>query len=89
MFMCKQCLEQYDDSKLAYTLIPESRLSHPSAETFLLKFCSKAHLQDFLSHISNQRQKYVLTYVAKNGPKQFPADYPLELLLQVGSQKTA
>lgn len=85
MFMCKECLEQFEDSQLAYTLIPENRLSHPSADTFVYKFCSRAHLRDFLSKISYQRQKYILTQYGKNGPEPFPSDYPLELLLQVGS----
>jgi hypothetical protein len=90
MFMCKHCLEQFDDSQLAYTLIQESRLSHPAADTFVLKFCSRAHVQEFLGHISNQRQRYVLTKVESDGAtKQFGPDYPLELLLLVGSSKAS
>jgi len=87
MFMCKECLEQFESP--AYTLILESRLSHPMADSFLSKFCSKAHLQQYLQHISNQRQKYVLTKVTKNGEQAFPANYPLELLLLVGSSKAS
>lgn len=86
MFMCKHCLEQYEDQDLAYTLILESRLSHPMADSFLMKFCSRAHLQEFLQLSSGQKMKYVLTQVGSNGEKTFPADYPLELLLQLGSR---
>lgn len=89
MFMCKYCLEQFEDKDLAYTLILESRLDHPMADAFVLKFCSKAHVQELLHHISNQRQKYVLTKITRNGEQKFPADYPLELLLIVGSSKAS
>lgn len=87
--MCKECLEQFADKDLAYILILESRLSHPAADAFALKFCSKAHIQTYLEHINYQRQKYVLTKITKNGQQQFPADYPLELLLLVGSSKAS
>lgn len=89
MFMCSHCLEQYEDQDLRYTLILESRLSHPAVDAFWLKFCSKAHVQEFLDRISNQRQKYVLTMVTARGEQKFPADYPLELLLLVGSSKAS
>lgn len=90
MFMCKHCLEQFEDSALAYTLIPEGRLGHPAADMFLNKFCSKAHLQDFLHEISFQKMTYVLTRVDKQGAtKQFEAATPLDLLLLVGSSKAA
>lgn len=89
MFMCSHCLEQFEDNNLAYKLILESRLSHPAAETFYLKFCSKAHVQEFLTRISNQRQKYVLTKFKRSGEETYPSDYPLELLLLVGSSKAS
>jgi hypothetical protein len=89
MFMCKQCWEQFEDKDLAYTLILEARLNHPAAETFLLKFCSKAHVQQFLEQISHQRQKYVLTKKGKTEDKQYGPDYPKELLLLVGSSKAS
>lgn len=89
MFMCKHCLEQFEDNELAYTLILESRVNHPANDAFFLKFCSKAHVQEFLGYISNQRQKYVMTKVTGNGEQRFPADYPLELLLLVGSSKAS
>ncbi len=89
MFMCKECLEQFEDKDLAYTLILESRMSHPAADAFMLKFCSKAHVQQYLQHISYQGQKYVLTKVTKSGEQKFPADTPLELLLVVGSSKAS
>lgn len=87
--MCKHCLEQFEDQDLAYTLILESRLIHPAADTFYLKFCSKAHVQEFLEHISGQQQNYILTKVTRSGEQKFPADYPLELLLLVGSSKAS
>lgn len=89
MFMCKQCLEQYEDQQLAYTLILENRLSHPSASSFILRFCSKAHVQEFLSLISTQHQKYVLSKVTPVGEERLAVDYPLELLLYVGSTKVS
>jgi hypothetical protein len=89
MFMCKQCLEQFEDKDLAYTLILESRMNQPYGDAFVLKFCSKAHVQEFLSRISNQRQKYVLSKITRSGEQKFPADYPLELLLHVGSSKAS
>lgn len=89
MFMCKQCLEQFDDKDLAYTLILETRVNQPYADAFVLRFCSKAHVQDFLQQISNQKQRYVLAKVTKSGEQKFPADYPLELLLLVGSSKAS
>lgn len=88
MFMCKHCLEQFEDQALAYTLIPEKRLHHPMADAFVLKFCSKAHVQQFLELIShNQVQQYVLTKMDKSGTKDFEPSNPLDLLLLVGSSK--
>jgi len=87
MFMCKHCLEQFDDQALAYTLIPETRLHHPMADAFVLKFCSKAHIQQFLELISHQGMNYVLTKVDKVGNKDFEPSNPLDLLLLVGSSK--
>lgn len=89
MFMCTHCHEQFAVQNLAYTLILESRLSHPAADMFVQKFCSKAHIQAYLKQISYQGQKYVLTQITKNGQQQFPADVPLELLLLVGSSKAS
>lgn len=89
MFMCKQCLEQYEDKDLAYTLLLESRANQPYGDSFILKFCSKAHVQEFLQQVSKQRQKYILAKVTKSGEQKFPADYPLELLLLVGSSKAS
>lgn len=89
MFMCKHCLEQFEDEQLAYTLILENRVSHPSADAFVLKFCSKAHLQEFLELISGQQQNYILTKVSGETKQEFPPAYPLDLLLQVGSTSAA
>ena len=91
MFMCKQCGEQYEDHQLAYTIIPENRLSHPqgTSEMFILKFCSKTHVQDFLHQIRNQEQTYVLIKKGKGGDKQFEPAYPLDLLILVGSSKAS
>lgn len=89
MFMCKQCMEQFEDSQLAYSLIPESRLRHPAVEMFTFRFCSLAHVQEFLKQISNQQLPYVLTKHGKSGDKQFAPDVPSELLLTVGSSKAA
>ncbi|MFZ5815666.1 MAG: hypothetical protein ACOY93_10250 [Bacillota bacterium] len=82
-------MEQYEDKDLAYTLILESRLTHPAADAFVMKFCSRNHVQEFLSRIRNQGQKYVLTRILANGEQTFPADSPLELLLLVGSSKAS
>lgn len=89
MFLCKHCGEQYEDKDLAYTLILENRATLTTADMFLMKFCSKAHLQEFLHHISAQQQRYLLTKIEKGGSKQFEADYPLNLLLLVGSSKAS
>lgn len=89
MFMCKHCLEQFEDKDLAYTIIPETRVNFPAADAFILKFCSKAHVQEFLEQIKNHKQKYVLTKVGKSGEKSFEPDYPLDLLLLVGSSKAS
>lgn len=89
MFMCSQCLEQYDDQELTYTLILESRLDHPAADSFVLKFCSRAHVQEFLERIQNQRQFYVLTRVTKGAAKRFDPAYPIDLLILVGSTKVS
>lgn len=87
MFMCKQCWQQFEDSELAYTLILENRLTHPSPELFEYKFCSKLHVQQFLEEIKAQQQRYILTKKGKDGDKKFEPDYPQELLLLVGSSK--
>lgn len=87
MFMCAQCLEQYEDESLAYTMILESRTSHPAADAFVMRFCSKAHLQDFLTRSMGQGQKYVLTKVTKSGEQRFTAATPHDLLLLVGSSQ--
>lgn len=89
MFMCSQCLEQFEDNQLAYTLILESRLTHPAADMYLLKFCSKAHVQEFLTRIGNQRQRYLLTRKGRGGDKAFAPDFPRELLILVGSSKAS
>lgn len=89
MFMCNQCWEQYEDHQLAYTLILENRLGHPASEMFLLKFCTKAHVQAFLTQIVNQRQAYVLTKKGRGGNKVFESAYPRELLILVGSSKAS
>lgn len=85
MFMCKYCLQQYEDSQLAYELIPQARLSHPAKEAFYYKFCSKEDLQKFLSDISFQHLVYVLTEKGAGGDKEFPPGTPKDLLLQVGA----
>ncbi|HEY3364801.1 MAG TPA: hypothetical protein VGK74_07115 [Symbiobacteriaceae bacterium] len=82
-------MEQYEDSELAYSLILESRLRHPATELFIYKFCSLSHLQEFLTQINNQQQRYVLTKHGKNGDKQFAPDSPMDLLLLVGSSKAS
>ncbi|HYG58672.1 MAG TPA: hypothetical protein VD902_11500 [Symbiobacteriaceae bacterium] len=88
MFMCKHCLEQYEDKDLAYTLIPEKRRSHPMADAFVLKFCSKAHVQQFLEDISHHSQVFILTKVDPSGNnKEFEPNAALDLLLLVGSSK--
>jgi hypothetical protein len=87
MFMCAQCQEQYEDRDLAYTLILESRLIHPAADTFMLKFCSKAQVREFLDRIVNQQQRYVLTRKGKGHDKKFDPAFPLDLLLLVGSSQ--
>lgn len=87
MFMCKHCLQQYDDNELAYTLILESRMSVP-AETvgmYLMKFCSLKHTQQFLENIRTQKLRYVLTKKGPNGDKQYEPAYPADLLLVIGS----
>lgn len=90
MFMCRHCKEQFEDDQLAYTLILEVRENFPAADMFLSKFCSKAHLQDFLHRISFQEQTYVLTKVNPDGStKRFEPGYPLDLLLAVGSTKAS
>mgnify|MGYP000214913696 CR=1 FL=1 len=83
MFMCKYCLEQFDDERLAYILMPESRMSHPAADAFALKFCSRSHLVEFLQRISNQNQSFALTRVTGEDRETFPAARPLELLHQM------
>jgi hypothetical protein len=87
MFMCAQCQEQYEDRDLAYTLILESRLIHPAADTFMLKFCSKAQVREFLDRIVNQQQCYVLTRKGKGHDKKFDPAFPRDLLILVGSSK--
>jgi len=89
MFMCNLCWEQYEDQQLAYTLILENRLGHPASEMFLLKFCSKAHVQQFLTQVVNQRQSYVLTRKGRGGDRVFNPAYPRELLILVGSSKAS
>lgn len=89
MFMCRHCKEQYEDHQLTYTLILESRENFPAADMFLSKFCSKAHLQDFLHRISFQEQRYVLTKISKAGNKRFDPAFPLDLLLLVGNSKAS
>lgn len=89
MFMCKQCGEQFEDSGLAFTLMPENRVSHPAADMYLLKFCSKKHVQDFLDQIRNQHQLFILTKVGKGGGKTFDAASPIDLLLLVGSTRAS
>jgi hypothetical protein len=89
MFMCKECGQQYDDKDLAFTVILENRLTHPAAEMYLLKFCSKQHVQAFLEQINNQHQRYVLTKKGKGSDKQFEPAFPLDLQLLVGSTKAS
>jgi hypothetical protein len=89
VFMCKHCLEQFEDSDLAYTLIPETRVSRPEADMYVMKFCSRNHLQEFLQRLSFQEQLYILTKNGRTGAKQFEAAKPLDLLLLVGSAKAS
>lgn len=89
MFMCRHCKEQYEDDQLAYTLILECQENVPNSYMYLSKFCSKAHIQEFLHRISFQEQNYVLTKVDKNGSKRFDPAFPLDLLLLVGSSKAS
>lgn len=90
MFMCKHCLEQYEDKDLAYSIIPEIRVNFPgAAESYAVKFCSKAHVQEFLEQIKAHQQKYVLTKHGKGGDKTFEPATALELLLLVGSSKAS
>ncbi|HWH68043.1 MAG TPA: hypothetical protein VNT26_01550 [Candidatus Sulfotelmatobacter sp.] len=88
MFLCRQCKEQFEDDRLAYTLILEARENFPAADMFVSKFCSRAHLQEFLDRIHFQEQHYVLTKVGKEN-KRFDPAAPLDLLLLVGSSKGA
>lgn len=88
MFLCRQCKEQFEDHQLAYTMILEARENFPAADMFVSKFCSKAHLQEFLDRLSPQQQNYVVTKVGKEN-KRFAPAHPLELLLLVGSSKGA
>mgnify|MGYP006920173314 CR=1 FL=1 len=81
--MCKHCLEQFEDEHLAYILLPEKRLQLPAADTYAFKFCSRAHLEEFLRHISNQHQAYVLTKVSGPDRKTIATAAPLDLLLQM------
>lgn len=81
--MCKHCLEQFEDEQLAYILMPEKRLQLPAADAYAFKFCSRAHLEEFLRLIANQHQAYVLTKVSGAEQKSFPAAPPLDLLLQM------
>lgn len=83
MFMCKHCLEQYEDERLAYVLMPENRMNHPLADAFAFKFCSRAHLVEFLQRISHQSQPYVLTRVVGADRETLPAAPPLDLLHQM------
>ncbi len=83
MFMCKHCLEQFEDERLAYILMPENRMSHPAADAFAWKFCSRAHLVEFLQRISNQSQSFALTRVTGENRETFPAAPPLDLLHQM------
>jgi len=83
--MCKHCLEQYEDEELAYTLMPENRLTHPAADSFLFKFCSRAHLQGFLELIRAQQQRYILTRVVGDVRETLPPAEPLDILLRLGS----
>ncbi len=89
MFMCKECMEQFEDADLAYTIMLEARLNHPAPDLFVMKFCSKAHVQAFLHQLSFQGQRYVLTIHGKNGDKRFEPAPPGELLLLVGSSKAS
>lgn len=89
MFVCTQCQEHFQDKDLAYSLILENRLAHPAADMFVMKFCSKMHVQEFLDRIGNQRQLYVLTRTGKSGGKAFEPGYPRDLLLLVGSSKAS
>ncbi|HEY8347981.1 MAG TPA: hypothetical protein VIL07_12060 [Symbiobacteriaceae bacterium] len=90
MFMCKQCLQQYEDDHLAYTLLPEYRLrtSPPeSMDMFTLKFCSLEHTREYLKRISPQKSRYILTKKSKDGDKQFEPNIPAELLILIGSSE--
>lgn len=89
MFLCTQCLEQFEESHLAYTMILESRLTHPAMEMFVLKFCSKTHIQQFLDRIRNQGQRYVLTIKSPGGNRSLEPGLPRDLLLLVGSSKAS
>lgn len=89
MFLCTQCQEQHENEGLAYTLILASRLTHPAADTFVMKFCSTRDVQAFLDRIRHQRQAYVLTKTGPAGDKVFGPLLPLDLLLLVGSSKAS
>lgn len=86
MFLCKHCLEQFEDADLAYTLIAETRLDHPAKDLYVMKFCSRAHLQAFLEFRNFQGQRYVLAKVSKDGSvRSFEPAPPTELIILVGS----
>jgi|GEM_PF-1934279 len=89
MFMCKHCLQQFEDEQLAYTLLPEGRkqTSPDSVAFFEMKFCSLKHTQEFLHRIQYQQMRYILTKKGKDGEsdKVFEPALPADLLLIIGS----
>lgn len=87
VFMCKQCLRQFEDDHLAYTLLLENRqkTSPDSVAFFEMKFCSLKDTQDFLMEIQHQRLRYILTKKGKDGDKVYEPAYPADLLLLIGS----
>jgi len=87
MFMCKHCLQQYEDEQLAYTLLPEGRkqTSPDSVAFFEMKFCSLKHTQEFLQRIQYQKMRYILTKKGKNGDKVYEPALPADLLLVIGT----
>lgn len=89
MFMCKHCLEQYDDNRLAYTLVPEVRSTHPAADAFVLKFCSKDHLQQFLQRMTHQHQPFLLVKKGAGGDKPFEPATALDLLALTGHTRAS
>lgn len=89
MFLCTQCQEQFENDHLAYTLILESRLTHPAHAMFVQNFCSQHDLQEYLTRIRSQHQRYLLVKKGPSGDRAFEPAEPLDLLMLVGSSKVS